>query len=122
MIVNKVKYDNFENIFDKGTTSELTQLLRNNGVILFSDSDGNIWEIVKRKDLKPEDLIENLDTIYSVTSGQNIYIEDDIMEKHDSESEEVNISIEVDISKLTEIGRSLTFNETVNEMSENIIQ
>jgi hypothetical protein len=121
---NKTKIDNFDNIFDKGTTFKFSQLLKSEGIILFSDSDNNIWEIVRRKDLKPEDLIDNLHTIYSITNYLNYYVEgdyNDYVVNNPIDDQDIGISVEMNLSKYTDVAYSHRFQETVNEISEIII-
>jgi hypothetical protein len=102
---------------------KFAQLLNSEGIILFADSNNNVWEIVKRKDLKPEDLINNLDTLCSITNSNNYYVEDGMLShKQGDEESEIGVSMEVDVSRFSDVLSQNRIQVTVNDMSEIIIQ
>jgi hypothetical protein len=103
---------------------KFSQLLNSEGIILFADSENNVWEIVKRKDLKPEDLTDNLDTICSITNSNNYYVEDGMLshKQGGGEESEIGVSMEVDVSRFSDVVSQNRIQVTVNDMSEIIIQ
>ncbi len=109
--LNNMDINNFQDILDPSSFDKFNSILKRSDLILITDGDNNVWEILRREDMTINDLYD----INKVCSICNIISDKKVVFQMDDESWE-----EVNVSKISGFTQTMFIRSCISEISETI--